>query len=72
MNLKGGEGSVKIFPHDYLLDSNSVFLQGLREGVKKNVFFGTLSQTIGRWGYKVPNFLVKITIQIFLLIFVLK
>ena len=40
-----------------------------REGVKKNVFFGTLSQTMGRWGSKVPNFLVKITIQLFLLIF---
>ena len=39
MNLKGGEGSVKIFPHDYLLDSKSVFLQGLREGVKKTFFW---------------------------------
>ena len=34
---------------------------------KKKVFFGTLSQTMGRWGSKVPNFLVKITIQLFLL-----
>ena len=34
---------------------------------KKNVFFGTLSQTMGRWGSKVPNSLVKITIQSFLL-----
>ena len=40
-----------------------------REGVKKNDFFGTLSQTMGRWGSKVPNFSVKITIQLFLLIF---
>ena len=39
----------------------------IREGVKKTVFFGTLSQTMGRWGSKVPNFLVKITIQLFLL-----
>ena len=40
----------------------------LREGVKKkNVFFRTLSQTMGRWGSKVLNFLVKITIQLFLL-----
>ena len=38
-----------------------------REGVKKTVFVGTLSQTMGRWGSKVPNFLVKITIQLFLL-----
>ena len=36
---------------------------------KKTVFFGTLSQTMGRWGSKVPNLLVKITIQLFLLIF---
>ena len=34
---------------------------------KKNVFFGTLSQTMGRWGSKVPNSLVKTTIQSFLL-----
>ena len=27
-----------------------------RENVKKNDFFGTLSQTMGRWGSKVPNF----------------
>ena len=40
----------------------------VREGVrKKNGFFGTLSQTMGRWGSKVPNFLVKITIQLFYL-----
>ena len=32
----------------------------LRVGVKKKrFFFGTLSQTMGRWGSKVPNFLVK-------------
>ena len=37
----------------------------IREGVKKKRFFGTLSQTMGRWGSKVPNFLVKITIQLF-------
>ena len=35
----------------------------IREGVKKNVFFGTLSQTMGRLGSKVQNFFVKITIQ---------
>ena len=40
-----------------------------REGVKKP-FFGTLSQTMGRWGSKVPNFLVKIAIQLFLLVFI--
>merc|ERR1712208_97193 len=34
---------------------------------KKTVFFRTLSQTMGRWGSKVLNFLVKITIQLFLL-----
>ena len=34
---------------------------------KKTDLFGTLSQTMGRWGSKVPNFLVKITIQLFLL-----
>ena len=34
----------------------------VREGLKKTFFFGTLSQTMGRWGAKVPNFLVKITI----------
>ena len=39
----------------------------IREGVKKNVFFGTLSQTMGRWGSKVRNSLVKTTIQSFLL-----
>ena len=38
----------------------------LREGVKKKRFFGTLSQTMGRWGSKVPNSLVKITYQLFL------
>ena len=27
----------------------------LREGVRKKPFFGTLSQTMGRWGFKVPN-----------------
>ena len=32
---------------------------------KKNVFWD-LSQTMGRWGSKVPNSLVKITIQLFL------
>ena len=37
------------------------------EDVKKTGFFGTLSQTMGRWGSKVLNFLVKITIQLFLL-----
>ena len=31
----------------------------LRKVSKKMVFFGTLSQTMGRWGSKVPNFLVK-------------
>ena len=36
---------------------------------QKKPFLGTLSQTMGRWGSKVPNFLVKITIQLFLLIF---
>ena len=35
----------------------------IREGVQKNGFFGTLSQTMGRLGSKVPNFLVKTTIQ---------
>ena len=40
-----------------------------REGVKKTVFVGTLSKSMGRWWSKVPNFLVKITIQLFLLIF---
>ena len=39
----------------------------LREGVQKNGFFGTLSQTMSRWGSKVPNSLVKTTIQSFLL-----
>ena len=34
---------------------------------KKAVFFGTLSQTMGRWGSKVLIFLVKTTIQLFLL-----
>ena len=34
---------------------------------KKPFFFGTLSQTMGRWGSKVPNSLVKTTIQSFLL-----
>ena len=37
----------------------------VREGVKKTRFFGTLSQTMGRWGSKVPNFLAKINIQLF-------
>ena len=37
--------------------------KSLREGVQKNRFFWTLSQTMGRWGSKVTNFLVKITIQ---------
>ena len=38
-------------------------LKAFKEGVKKTVFFGTLSQTMGRWGSKVLNFLVKMTIQ---------
>ena len=49
--------------------SSAIILSSIREGVKKNVFWGALSQTMGRWGSKVPNFLVKITIQLFLLIF---
>ena len=39
----------------------------MREGPKKTVLFGTLSQTMGMWGSKVPNFLVKITIRLFYL-----
>ena len=46
-----------------------VSVYAIREGVKKKRFFGTLFQTMARWGSKVPNFLVKITIQLFLLIF---
>merc|ERR1712218_9684 len=30
-------------------------LKAFKEGVKKTVFFGTLSQTMGRWGSKVLN-----------------
>ena len=47
--------------------------RGIKKGVKifgfrcLAVFFGTLSQTMGRWGSKVPNSLVKTTIQSFLL-----
>ena len=42
--------------------------RNIREGVKKKPgFFRTLSQTMGRWGSKVLNFLVKIHIQLFLL-----
>ena len=44
-------------------------MDAVREGVKKKRFFGTLSQTMGRWGSKFSTFLVKITIQLFLLIF---
>ena len=32
---------------------------------KKTVLFGTLSQTMGRWGSKLPNFLVKIKTTLF-------
>ena len=45
----------------------SIIFKIIREGVKKNRFFGTLFQTMGRWGSKVPNSLVKATIQSFLL-----
>ena len=51
----------------YALPSFTKSTVHMREGVKKKLFFGTLSQTMGRWGSKVPNFLVKITIQLFLL-----
>ena len=33
--------------------------------VSKNCFFRTLSQTMGRWGSKVLNFLVKIKTRLF-------
>ena len=56
MNLKGGEGSVKIFPHDYLLDSKSVFLQGLREGVKKTFFLGLCLKLWASGGPKSQTF----------------
>ena len=49
--------------HHMMLEKSIATIQILREGVKKNVFFRTLSQTMGRWGSKVLNFLVKITIQ---------
>ena len=53
----------------YALPSFTKSTVHMREGVKKKLFFGTLSQTMGTWGSKVPNFLAKITIQLFLLIF---
>ena len=43
--------------------SSLILVFKIREGVKKTFFFGTSSQTMGRWGSKVPNFLVKTTIQ---------
>ena len=49
---------------DSVVDHDELMSVVIKEGVKKNTFFlGTLSQTMGRWGSKVPNFLVKITIQ---------
>ena len=57
---------IRVMRRDDLTKKNK--LVKLREGVqKKTVFFRTLSQTMGRWGSKVLNFLVKITIQLFLL-----
>ena len=32
---------------------------------KKTVLFGTLSKTMGWWGSKVPNFLVKVKTRLF-------
>ena len=48
------------FNIDLRVDTEKGFKLGK---VSKKRVFGTLSQTMGRWGSKVPNFLVRITIQ---------
>ena len=58
-------GNYRVGGEINLLTGSTQCHQRIREGVKRNVFFRTLSQTMGRWGSKVLNFLVKITIQLF-------
>ena len=45
-------------------DTQTVLKKG-RSPPKKTVLFGTLSQTLGTWGSKVSNFLVKIKTRLF-------
>ena len=68
-NPEDRHSQIRKVEFDRLPQLKDIFAQSFHHSsnIKKNGFFGTLSQS--RWGPKVPNFLVKITIQLFLLIF---
>ena len=59
-----------LHPHDSIIIVvvNIVLVKTVREGIKKNrFFFRKKSLTMGGWGSRVLNFLVKIHIQLFVL-----